>query len=258
MQYLKLFSLLALIVLLSQCQSKNPDQNNTDPLRFEERSISRQSSTCGTDSTRCATLEVIYPEAVAGDPAAMQAMNDTISYYVKMTLALGEGIPETIAAGVDSFIQSYENYIKEDSVYITPWEVQTNAKVMYQSPEYISVEVANYSYTGGAHPNSYVNLLTFDANTGKKLQVTDIVSDTARLKTLAEAKFREVRELSPDADLNEEGYFWGEPFALPANIALTNEGLYFVYNPYEAAAYAAGPTDFTITNEELKGMLKER
>ncbi|MFN7119027.1 MAG: DUF3298 and DUF4163 domain-containing protein, partial [Saprospiraceae bacterium] len=205
----------------------------------------------------CAKVEVTYPEAVAGEPAVMRAVNDSILYYIKMSLALGEGFPESIQEGLDGFIQSYETFIAEDSVFITPWEIQTNAKVIYQSAKYISIEISNYSYTGGAHPNGYLNLLTFDGGTGRKLQLTDLVSDTTRLKELAEVKFREARELAQSANLNEEGFFWDGPFAFPANIAATNEGLYFVYNPYEAAAYAAGPTEFTITYEELKGILKE-
>lgn len=256
-QFLKYVTLFNLIVLLSHCQSVNSNQNNATPLKFEERSIAKQSSTCGTDSMRCAKAEVTYPEATAGDATVMKAVNDTLQYYVKMTLAFGEGIPANIQEGVDHFIRSYETYILEDSVYITPWEVQTNAKVMYQSAKYISVEIANYAYTGGAHPNSYVNLLTFDANSGRKLQLTDLVSDTIKLKSLAEMKFKEARELAPTADLIEEGFFWDGVFAFPANIAFTNKGLYFMYNPYEAAAYAMGPTEFTISYEELKGILKE-
>lgn len=226
-------------------------------LRFEERTLNKKSSTCDTDSTRCAMVEVTYPVAVEGNTEAMQAVNDTIMEYIKMTLAFGEGIPETAEEAADSFIQSYETFLEEDPEFITGWEIQTNGKVTYQSEKYISIEISNYSYAGGAHPNSFVNLLTFDANSGKKLTITDIVSDTAQLKQLAEAKFRAARELAPDANLAEEGFFWDGPFELPANFAATGEGLYFVYNPYEAAAYAAGPTEFTISYEELKGILKE-
>lgn len=257
MQYVKLFALLLLIWGFTQCNNKASNAEASTALRFEGRSFGKQSSTCDTDSMRCAKAEITYPEAVVGDPVVMQAVNDTIHYYVRASLALGEGFPETIEEGVDSFIQSYETYILEDSIYITPWEVQTNGKVLYQSPKYISIEITNYTYTGGAHPNAYVNLLTFDANTGRKLQLTDLVSDTAKLKEMVEMKFKEARELPATANLIEEGFFWDGVFMLPANIAVTNEGLYFMYNPYEAAAYAAGPTEFTISYDALKGILKE-
>lgn len=260
MKNFKILALLLLVIAFSNCKNKNDqDKDTSTALHFEERSVNKKSSTCGgADTLRCATVEANYPLAVSGAPEAMQAVNDTVMEYVKNTLAFGEGIPATIEEAANRFIQSYEDFIKTDSGgFITPWEMQTNGKVMYQSEKYISIEISNYSYAGGAHPNGYVNLLVFDAKTGRKLAITDIVSDTAQLKTLAEMKFREARELTPEADLNEEGYFWDGSFELAANIAATNEGLYFVYNPYEAAAYAAGPTEFTISYEALKGILKE-
>lgn len=260
MQYLKLLVLLLLVSSFYHCKTKDTHSDNAATVRFEERTFNKQSSTCATDSMRCATVEITYPEAVAGAPDAVKAINDTVQFYVLQTLMAEEGTPVSIEAGVDEFITSYEAFIQDseqDSTFITPWEIQTNAKVMYQSDKYITIDISNYSYAGGAHPNSYETLLVFDPKTGQKLTVTDLVSDTARLKTMAEAKFREARELSPNANLTEEGYFWDGPFALPANIGVTDKGLYFVYNPYEAAAYALGSTDFTISYEALKGILKE-
>ncbi len=258
MRYFKFCTLLLLVTLFTNCKTKNnPTENPSTALRFEEHTLNKKSSTCDTDSTRCAMVEATYPIAVEGKPEAMQAVNDTIMEYIKMTLAFGEGVPKTAEEAADSFIQSYETFIKDYPDSPAPWEIQTNGKVTYQSEKYISIEISNYSYAGGAHPNSFVNLLTFDANSGKKLTITDIVSDTAQLKQLAEVKFRAARELAPDANLAEEGFFWDGPFMLSANFSATGEGLYFVYNPYEAAAYAAGPTEFTISYEELKGILKE-
>lgn len=259
MRFLPFFALLVMLCLFSFCKNTPKTDEPTVALQFEERTFSKQSSTCGgADTMRCATVEVTYPIANVGAPEVVKAVNDTIQYYVTMTLAFGENTPKTMEEAVDTFIKSYEDFLKMDEGgYITPWEAETNGKVLYQSPKYVTIEIGNYSYLGGAHPNSYVNLLTFDANTGKKLLVTDLISDTTKLKQLAEVKFRAARELTPEAKLTEEGYFWEGPFLLPANIAMTEQGLYFVYNAYEAAAYALGPTDFTISLEELKGILKE-
>ena len=78
-----------------------------------------------------------------------------------------------------------------------------------------------------------------------------------RLRELAEVHFREARELGVDESLSDAGFFWGESFALPENYALTEEGLYFYYNPYEIAAYVVGPTSFTISREQMAGLLAE-
>jgi Protein of unknown function (DUF3298) len=44
---------------------------------------------------------------------------------------------------------------------------------------------------------------------------------------------------------------------LPKNFELQEEGIYFWYNPFEAAAYALGPTDFTISYSELGKLVKK-
>lgn len=258
MRFLQFSALLAILFLFSYCKN-TPQEEAQIALRFEERTLNKQSSTCGgADSMRCATASVTYPLAIAGVPEVLKAVNDSILQAVKMTLVFGENTPKTIEEAVDTFIKNYEDFLKMDDVgLVTPWEAETTGKVLYQSPKYVSIEIGNYSYLGGAHPNSYVNLLTFNAKTGKKLTITDLIADTTQLKKLAEAKFRVARELTPEANLTEAGYFWEGPFMLPANIAMTQQGLYFVYNPYEAAAYALGPTEFTISMEELKGILKE-
>ncbi|MDX1943653.1 MAG: DUF3298 and DUF4163 domain-containing protein [Saprospiraceae bacterium] len=220
-----------------------------------------ESSTCKTDTIRCAKVSLTYPMATQGSAEAMKAVNDSIMSYLVQSVGIFEESPdaapndlEKAAAG---FIGGYETFLKDGPEYVTPWVIDTDGKVLYQSPKYVSIEISTYSYAGGAHPNGYSMLLNFDAATGAKLEPIQMVSDTTRLKQLAEAKFREARELAPTADWNEEGFFWGEGFFFPANIAITDKGLYFVYNAYEAAAYVLGPTDFTITYEELKGIWKE-
>jgi hypothetical protein len=72
-----------------------------------------------------------------------------------------------------------------------------------------------------------------------------------------EKKFREVREIESSISIADAGFFWGDSFGLPQNFALQEDGVYFYYNPYEAAAYALGATEFTIPYEELKEVIRQ-
>lgn len=260
----KTLPFLFLSIVALSCKNGKPSENQRDnvPLVFEERIFNMESSTCKTDSTRCAYVEITYPVATQGNPEAMSAINDTIMKYIRQSVGIFAESPEDVPASLEDaaagFIGEYEAFMASEPEFVTSWAIETNGKMLYQSPKVVSIEIATYSYAGGAHPNTYVSLLNFDATTGAKFDLSDLVTDINKLTALAESKFREARELSSTADLSEEGYFWGEGFALPANVAVTNEGLYFYYNPYEAAAYALGPTDFVISYEELKGIWKER
>lgn len=245
--------------------SNGSEAGNEQPaaaLAFEQQHFSRQSAGCEQDSNYCARVEAIYPLAVAGPEQAVHRINDSIMAYLKVSLAVfapsPEDIPETLDAVAGEFIEEYELAMAEEEGEMrTPWVVEVDGEVLNRPGKLVSIQLSTYSYAGGAHPNSFVYLINFDAQSGAALKLSDVVRDTARLRELAETAFREARGLSPDESLAEAGFFWGEDFALPENFALTEEGLYLFYNPYEAAAYAAGPTEFTIGREELSGLLKD-
>ncbi len=98
--------------------------------------------------------------------------------------------------------------------------------------------------------------MNFNLKDGKPLEWKDLFTDIEQLKALVEMKFREVRNLPEGSNLNELGFFWDDPFELPQNFELQAEGILFWYNPYEIASYAEGPTDFTLSHEQLKEIFK--
>jgi hypothetical protein len=127
------------------------------------------------------------------------------------------------------------------------------------SSKVISIYYQVYSFTGGAHGNSSITYLNFNAQTGDLLKLTDMVSDKIALKKMAELKFEKTqKEFAKDNDFEYDrtSYFWEKPFYLPANIAVTKTGLLFMYNPYEAAAYALGSISFELTWQELSTIAK--
>jgi hypothetical protein len=202
---------------------------------------------------------VRYPLAIAGPEAARQKINDTIDACVRLSLAVFALGPEEVPATLDEiamqFIKEYEQLTTEEGGFTTPWSAELEGRVLFQSEKFVTVELNTYSFAGGAHPNYFSFLLAFDALSGRELMLADLVRDTQALKPLAEAAFKQARGLNDADDLGAEGFFWGEDFQFPENIAPVEGGLYFVYNPYEAGAYALGPTDFTIPWEQLKSLL---
>ncbi|MCB0563583.1 MAG: DUF3298 and DUF4163 domain-containing protein [Phaeodactylibacter sp.] len=270
MKYTQLFTFFFSMILVLGCQSggksaSTDSETNDEPagqaLAFEQQQFHRQSAGCDQDSSHCAEVEASYPRATAGPEQAIQKINDTIHSYLKLSLAVfapsTEDIPESLDVIADTFMSEYEAAMSEEDGFETSWGVDVQGEVLFQSERCVSVQLSTFSYIGGAHPNSFVYLINFDPQTGAVLKLPDLVRDTTGLKELAEIAFRETRELSADESLADAGFFWGSPFTWPENYALTSEGLYFVYNPYEVAAYVAGPTEFTISREKLSGLVKE-
>jgi hypothetical protein len=258
---------LVLVLLLAGCQADPDNQDITNygqtdqSIKIEQRAFEKESSYCQQDSTHCMRIQASYPYLVSGPSPVVQAINDTIAYHLKSNLAVFavdrsdlDGSLDSIA---DAYIQDFEQLMQETPDYPFAWEIEVEGSVLHQSSKVLSVALNAYSYTGGAHPNIFLDLINFDLSNGKKLSLRDIFSDEEQLRALVERKFREVREIEPSVSIADAGFFWGDAFSLPQNFALQEDGVYFHYNPYEAAAYALGATEFTIPYEDLKEVIRQ-
>lgn len=258
---------LVVVLLVVACQSDPAKQEVTEynqtehSIEIEQRAFQKESSYCQQDSTHCMRIQASYPYLVTGPSPVIQAINDTIAYHLKSNLAVFavdrsdlDGSLDSIA---DAYILDFEQLMQETPDYPFAWEIEVEGSVLHQSAKVLSVALNAYSYTGGAHPNIFLDLINFDLSNGKKLNLSDIFSDEDKLKALVERKFREVREIGPSTSIADAGFFWGDAFSLPQNFALQEDGVYFHYNPYEAAAYALGSTEFTIPYEELKEVIRQ-
>ncbi len=250
--------LIVLLALLHHC-AKNPKEDaakSDKPLpEFRMESFSKEIEDCNEGRNYCAKVNVVYPVFLSGiQPVIMRLLNDSIQFHVKNSLAIIEQHRDlrqfSFQALADSFFLAYSTYGQETGFPMV-WELETTGEVLFLSSGMVSISFENYAYTGGAHPNSHTMLLNYNLKYGRTVSLKDLVTDLQELKYLAEKAFRDSRDLSPDEDLNEAGFFGDNGFQMPSNFGVTQEGLYFYYNSYEIAPYAAGPTDFVLTWEDL-------
>lgn len=229
---------------------------------WKNQQFFKKSPDCQSDTMRCATVKASYWLPVAGPEPARRSISDTLMQIVRRSLAIfaitDEEIPPSLDAIANNFLAEYDLMQQDEPGYEIPWSVETTGELLSENGQVVCMEIANYAYAGGVHPNSYVTLLNFDAASGRVLRLKDIVTDTLQLKRMAEAKFREVKGLAPGDSLSEAGYFWGDAFTLPENIGFKGDSLYFYYNPYEIAAYVDGPTYFALPLSEVKSILRKR
>jgi hypothetical protein len=236
-----------------------PDQR----LRFVMRTLEKRVGKCDQEGGACANVYIRYPMAMEPNSKVAKNINDSI-IAVLIDNFIFEDRPGVLSEqqldlAAEAFIEEWKTLLDEDQDQMTTgnWEIIVEGTVRLLSSKIAAVTLSTNSYAGGAHPNAYITLLNFDLKTGKLLKWKDVITDLTALKTLAEEKFKTARSLSPDANLAEEGFFYDESFALPENFELQKEGILFFYNPYEAASYAAGPTDFVITYEALGNLVRK-
>lgn len=144
---------------------------------------------------------------------------------------------------------------EEQDAPSAPWEELADLAYLEPCGGVKVFKYMAYEYTGGAHGNSAVDFLSFDAQ-GELIPRTAwfIAGTEGALSKKIEAGFRKQKDLAPDAPLSANGFFEDH---LPPSHALrpTPNGMEFFYNSYEVACYAEGQPALTLPWAELLDLL---
>lgn len=133
----------------------------------------------------------------------------------------------------------------------------TDYTVMRQDDTVISFREMSTTYTGGAHGNNVIAGVTFDAKTGQRIQLADLLEDEEDGKAQIDQLLLEKAQEMQEKAIQEEGYgiFFEEyenyiPDVLTEDSwYLTEDGMTIVSNEYLLAPYAAGATYFELPYE---------
>lgn len=129
------------------------------------------------------------------------------------------------------------------------------------------------NYTGGAHGMYGATGETFDAKTGEKLMLSDVLTDLSKVQErVKEAILKEygdeAEELFYDLDASLAVYdvslteITVDPaqeygYSYPYDWGLNEEGIEFYFGPYELTAYAGGAQDVTIKYADYPDWFRE-
>lgn len=143
----------------------------------------------------------------------------------------------------------------EESAASFYYEEQMTSNVLYNQKGFVVLKTDFFTYSGGAHGMYTRNISCFDMEQKKLLTLSDVVTiDSVQLQTLVEKYFRQQNDIAPDVALSNILF----ENQLPANnnFYFTPNGLGFVYQPYEVAAYAYGIIDVWIPYQALHPWLQ--
>jgi hypothetical protein len=161
-----------------------------------------------------------------------------------------------------------ENSEETDAGSETPAEtLDSTLSISYEircaTDDLISVEFTEASYErGAAHGNSNTTVVNYDVKNGKKLALADLFNAKSNfISVLSAYCIKDLREQSKkdkDGMLDEEMMKSGaSPQADNYRAwAITKKGLWITFDPYQVAAYAAGPQHVLVPYSALKDILK--
>lgn len=202
-----------------------------------------------------AKISIDIPKAV-GTNSVADNINKVIETYVanQTNMANEEFEEKSIDQAIKKFNMEYETFSNDFPEGLQQWEALIDGEVTYQTPEIISITINSYIDTGGAHGNTTVGFLNFNAQTGGELTNSDLISDREKFSNIVERYFE--NETAPKNENGEiQDFFFGKDFQLPESIGFSDEGVIILYNTYEIASYAQGITEFVIPYSEVESVL---
>jgi hypothetical protein len=222
--------------------------------------VSKKDGNCDVDTiANCVKIEISYPEMTNfANEEVKNLINKKMVAQISQPVFDKSG-SETVKEMMTSFINEYNLFIKETD-YPMNWELSRSIEVQYSDEKIFSVSFTEYSYLGGAHPNSYTVFTVLELNSGNKITLEDIFIANYEpiLNKIAEQEFRKLKELEEYEDLDEAGFWFDDnKFSINDNFALSDEGLTFYYNNYEITAYAYGPTELIIPLAKISQLIKD-
>lgn len=114
-----------------------------------------------------------------------------------------------------------------------------------------------YEYTGGAHGNNYLIIRNYDLSTEGLVTEEDLFRPDyfePLHKLLVSALIEQTEEASTERELKKLGYSI-EDIVPNDNFSVSEEGITYVYNPYEIAPYAMGRTRIFLPWDTIRNLL---
>ena len=143
-----------------------------------------------------------------------------------------------------------DGYLTPQYLPATDMYANYDLKLISVTPYSYTIQENISSYTGGVH-GMFETVYHNYTRDGKALVLDAMIR---KGKQDAFTKIAKKVYLEQDKDGLDD---WIESkFFVPDNFVVTTEGLIFLYNPYEAKAYAFGQTSFIVPFDRLHGIIK--
>ncbi len=256
----KTVSVFVTLFFLFACGEYQGQTSQPQKISFEQIEQSEKEGCDNPNSDYCAEIIIGYPVFSIPEKKKIEMK---INNFIKNELLISifsEVKIDSFDELADSFFDEYRQFKTDDPSSYQKWFIERSGTVKFFNDNFMSLTFSEYSYLGGAHPNSYTLFTVLDMNNGNKITLEDIFSSGYKpiLNKVAEEEFRKLKELGEYEDLDEAGYWFDDNrFSINDNFAISDEGLTFYYNSYEIAAYAYGPTELIIPLAKISQLIKD-
>lgn len=148
---------------------------------------------------------------------------------------------------------------KESTGVPNPWSSEVEYEILRNDAQMIVVSFGNYTYTGGAHPNSSSTTFNFLLPDGRRVEVAEVFSPKGiqRISDISIAQLKQ--DLGGPDGMSDMD--WIRKGAGPnarnfTSFALLPRELLITFDAYQVAAYAAGAHQVRIPLSSLRDVMR--
>ena len=168
-------------------------------------------------------------------------------------------IDRQIETWAQDLAREFRESAKESTGEPNPWSAEVSYEIPRNDAVMATVLFPYYSYTGGAHPNSTFETFNFFKSDGMKVDLAELFTlrGIQRISDISIARLKQ--ELGGPDGMSDMD--WIKKGAGPnarnfAAYVLMPGELVIYFDPYQVAAYAAGPQEVHIPLSRLKDVMR--
>lgn len=204
-----------------------------------------------------AQVDLIWPQLIAGDTELadlQQAMLQTF-FADSVSATLDEAVERILSTPLDVVAAECSNIEVVDSAD-ADWTHMSASSLTVQllraDSRLIVFQGKVYDYfAGAAHPMTACLYVNYDVKRHRVIRLDDVITDRDALARLLSRIYTDERCASSTHGFNTFESDGGYDIPATDNFCITPEGLSFVYQPYEIAAYAEGVQTIRVSFYEL-------
>lgn len=217
------------------------------------------------DSSRgCCKVDIQFLYPTAGvEPAILKKIQQQLMIYAFDS----SYVKYDAQTAVDSFksvtFAAYSKLIKDaDTISIAKLKSEEwtmNTVILYDSLGILSYELNKYSKVGDVETD-HIQYLVFNLKTGDKISQNDIFEEgfEPKVADLLKQQIMIDNDFKSEEQMINGGFFYAMNILPNDNFNVTEEGISYIFNPYEIAVLGFGQVEVLLPFEKLKSVLKEK
>lgn len=222
------------------------DSGNPSGIRTLAYSIKKDYQNQWDDHYNMQTIDCVYDQILLGDEdrKALNGLNSALSDYNKQISQESE----------EEFLRlhkQFEEFLEENERPDVMYTLSNELKMIRADETVASILRITDEYAGGPHPYQTFSSVLFDSQTGKKLKLSDVITDVDRFEDRIADQL-----ISEYPDLGEEEIMSG--LTEEMNWVLGYQGIDVYYAAGTLAAYAAGPLHTQVLFTEEPDLFQEK